>query len=155
MVNKNLDKSKKSLVKAMMYHEMYNSEACWKGDSKIVTANLRKLDLEAKKREALKENISIRVKVFVWKEYHITWTHKRKLWPIRELTAMMRKIIKEEKNRDIPAEAHWEGHRPLQNPVLGTMTDERRQLDAKKLEKMHGLRKAVTILAFGRKQEKI
>ena len=53
MVNKNLDKSKKSLVKAMMYHEMYNSEACWKGDSKIVTANLRKLDLEGKKRESL------------------------------------------------------------------------------------------------------
>ena len=49
MVKKNLDKSKKSLVKSMMYHEMYNSEAFWKGDSKIVTANLRKLDPEAKK----------------------------------------------------------------------------------------------------------
>ena len=62
MVKKNLDKSKKSLVKAMMYHEMYNSEACWKGASKIVTSNLRKLDSQAKKRESLKENISIRVK---------------------------------------------------------------------------------------------
>ena len=49
MTKKNLDKSKKSLVKAMMYHEMYNSEACWKGDSNIVTANLGKLDSEAKK----------------------------------------------------------------------------------------------------------
>ena len=28
---------------------MYNSEACSKGNSKIVTANLRKLDSEAKK----------------------------------------------------------------------------------------------------------
>ena len=47
-MKKNLDKGKKSLVKAIMYHEMYNSEACWKGDSKIVTANLIKLDSEAK-----------------------------------------------------------------------------------------------------------
>ena len=44
IVNKNLDKSNKSLVKATMYHEIYNSEACWKGDSKIVRANLRKFD---------------------------------------------------------------------------------------------------------------
>ena len=81
----------------MMYHEMYNSQACWKVDSKIVTANLRKLDSKGKKREAPKENIRICVKGFVWKEYHITWTHKRKLRPISELTAMLRKIIKEEK----------------------------------------------------------
>ena len=45
---------------------MYNSEACWKGDSKIVTSNLRKLDSEAKKGESLKEKISIRVKGFGW-----------------------------------------------------------------------------------------
>ena len=61
---------------------------------------------------------------------------------------MRRRIIKEEKNRDIPVEAHWEGHRPLKNPVLGTMTGEWRQLDSKHLEKMNGLRKAVNILAF-------
>ena len=47
MVKKNLDKSKKSLAKEMMYQEMYNSEDCWKGDSNIVTANLGKLYLEA------------------------------------------------------------------------------------------------------------
>ena len=51
MAKKNLDKSKKSLVEAMVYHEMYNGEACPKGDSKIVTANVRKPDSEAKKRE--------------------------------------------------------------------------------------------------------
>ena len=33
MAKKNMDKSEKSLVKSMMYHKMYNSEACWKGDS--------------------------------------------------------------------------------------------------------------------------
>ena len=99
----------------------------------------------------MKDNISIRVKGFVWKEYHITWTHKRKLLPISELTAILGKIIKEEKNRDIPAEDHWEGRRILENPVLGTMTGERRQLDAKHLEKMHGLIKAVKMLAFERK----
>ena len=45
-------------------------------------------------------------------------------------------------------EAHWEGHIPLKNSVLGTMNDERRQLDAKHLEKMNGLRKAVNMLEF-------
>ena len=47
MVKKNLDKSKKLLLTSMMYHEIYNSGACWKVDSKIVTANIRKLELEA------------------------------------------------------------------------------------------------------------
>ena len=73
------------------------------------------------------------VKLFEWKEYNITWTHKHKLRPSSELAEMLRKIIKEEKNRDIPSEAHWEGHRPLENPVLGTMTGERLQLDAQHL----------------------
>ena len=39
----------------------------------------------------------------------------------------------------------------MKNPVLGTMTDERQQLDAKNLDKMHGLRKAVKMLTFERK----
>ena len=151
MAKKNLDNSNKSLVKEMMYNEMYNSEACWKGDSEIVTSNLKKIELGGKKREALKENIIIHVKGFGWKEYHITWTHKCKLQHISELAAMLRKMIKEEKNRDIPAEAYWEGHKPLKNRILGTMNDERQQLDAKCLEKMHGLRKAVKMLEFKRK----
>ena len=64
MVKKSLDKSKKSLVKGTMYKEIYNSEAFWKGDSKIVKANLKNLDSESKKREALTENIRIRAKRF-------------------------------------------------------------------------------------------
>ena len=74
-MKKNLENSKKSFIKEMIYHEMYNNEACWKGESKNVTANIRQLELEAKKREALKENIRISVIGFRWKEYHITWTH--------------------------------------------------------------------------------
>ena len=54
MAKKKLDKSNKSLVKSMMYHEMYNSEACWKGGSNIATANIRKLDSEDKKMLSLK-----------------------------------------------------------------------------------------------------
>ena len=46
---------------------------------------------------------------------------------------MLRKIIKDEKNRDIPVEAQWEVHRPLNNKVLDAITDEWRQLDAKHL----------------------
>ena len=65
---------------------------------------------------------------------------------------MLRNIIKEEKNRDIPAEAHWEGNISLKNPVLVTMTDERQQLDAKHLEKMNGFRKAVKMLIFEREK---
>ena len=78
-----------------MFNEMYYSDAFWKGDSNIVTKNLRRLDSEAKKRESLKENIISCVKGFMWKEYHITWTNKCKLHPISDLAEMMRKIIKE------------------------------------------------------------
>ena len=59
---KGMEKAKKELVEAYMFYDMYFSDACWKGNPTAVTAKLKKLDSDNKKRDALKANVSIRVK---------------------------------------------------------------------------------------------
>ena len=52
---------------------MYDSDACVKGDSKLVTSMLRKLSSKAAKYRFLKSNINIRVKGFGWTWAHHAW----------------------------------------------------------------------------------
>ena len=58
---KGLDKAKKGLVNALIYHKMYNSEACWKVNPKVVVRKLRRLNMDGNKYEALKQTL-----VFKW-----------------------------------------------------------------------------------------
>ena len=82
-----MEKAKKELGMAYMFYDMYNTEAFWKGSLTAVTAKLKKLDTDGKKRHALNANISIRVIGFGWKDQHITWTKNRTNRPIKELAA--------------------------------------------------------------------
>ena len=112
---------------------------------------MKKLDTEPKKREALKANISIRVKGFGWKEHHITWTKNRKNRPIKELAAHLRKIIRLEAGLKIPKEPPTNVLTRREVPVLGTMTDERRQLDEKSKKDEEALRTVVKMMKRERK----
>lgn len=143
---KGMEKAKKELVRAYMFYDMYNTEACWKGSPTVVTEKLKKLDTEGKKRDALKANISIRVKGFGWKDQHITWTKKRAKRPIKELAAHLRKIIRLEAELEIPKQPPTNVLKRREIPVLGTMTDERRQLDEKNKNDEEALRKVVKMM---------
>ena len=143
---KGMEKAKKELVRAYMYYDMWKTEACWKGDPTVVAQKVRKLSTDNKKRDALKANISIRVKGFGWTDYHITWTHKRVKRIIRELSNHLRKIIREEAKKVVPLEPPANVLKRREMPVLGTMTDERRQLDEKHKGKVESLRKVVRMM---------
>ena len=75
ILQKGLQKSDAGVVKALMLHAMNNTDACWKGDPKIMAASLNKLKTEGKQRDALQTNISICVVGFgCWLEavsYHM------------------------------------------------------------------------------------
>ena len=64
-------KAKEKLIEAAYYHRMYNSLACCKGDSKVVSKMLERITSESGKIEALKENIRIRVIGFDWDEFRV------------------------------------------------------------------------------------
>ena len=59
-----LQEKSEEYIDAVHYHRMYSFDACWKGDPKIVTSELGKLNSKAAKYRAIKENIMIRVKGF-------------------------------------------------------------------------------------------
>ena len=124
-----IEKAKESLVEAAYYHRMYNSLACWKGDKRVVTRNLKKMTSEASKYEALKENIKIRVVGFNWTQFAITWSKKGRKRPIKELADRLRVIVAAEKNMTIPKEPEIQLPQRPEMAVLGTMTKQREDCD--------------------------
>ena len=57
------EKTTDEYIESLIYHAMYDSDACWKtvGD---VTSGLKKLQYKKHKKQALKDNIMIRYKGF-------------------------------------------------------------------------------------------
>ena len=131
-MDKGLQKAKTGIVKALLCHAMYDMDACWKGDPKVVAENLEQLKTEGAKRSALQTNISIRVVGSGWKQFHITWSHKRAKRPLHELADWLRDIIRKEKDMEIPEKkAYVEVNPRTETPVLVTVTDEQRQMNLK------------------------
>jgi hypothetical protein len=54
-----IKKQTEQFIEAEYYLKMYDSAACWKGDKRTVTSELKKLSSDSAKYRALKENISI------------------------------------------------------------------------------------------------
>jgi len=54
-----LKKASNKMLNAVMLFRQYNSDACWKGDPKVASKNMRGLNTKVAKREALKTNISM------------------------------------------------------------------------------------------------
>lgn len=67
-------KMMESYIDAMYYYKMYHSSACWKGDPKIVTRELKKLSSDFAKYTAIKENIRMRVQGLGWEQFDHAWS---------------------------------------------------------------------------------
>jgi hypothetical protein len=96
-----------------------------------VAQTLKKLKLDSAKRDALKNNIYIRTKGFGWTEFHITVIHNRQPRSIRELSDHLRMIIRKEQDMEIPDKPPVDLLQRCPLPILGTLTNEVRQLDIK------------------------
>ena len=110
---------------------MYFSPACWKDDHRYVTRELRKLTSESAKYHALKENIMIRVKGFGWEWCRHQWSKDGRKYTVEELANYLRRIIKEEKNHEIPIEPVPNVPQRVNLPILGTQTECAKELDRK------------------------
>ena len=64
----------KDYIDALCYYKMSHSNACWKGNLRIVSHELDKLSSATAKYTAIKENIHMRVKGIRWEEFKIGFT---------------------------------------------------------------------------------
>ena len=122
------------MLDAVMLFRLYDSGACWKVNPTVVAENLINMTSYVAKRDALKTNISIRVKGFGWKELHIPWTHQRGKLPLVGLGNQLRKIIRFENKNGIPTDPPAEVPKLTPMPIIGTMTVDRRRSDQKYLD---------------------
>lgn len=118
----------------------------------MVAKKLRKLKDEKVQRDALKHNIQIRVVGFGWDQFKTNWTVLREDRPIHELASRLKEIIIFEKGKEIPLKPPTTVQDRRDIPVLGTITDDRRQLDAKHFKNKECLRKAALKLAGERRE---
>ena len=130
-----MKKAQEAYIDAIYYHRMYYSEACWKGDPKVVTANLRRFKSESSKYEALKENIRIRVKGFGWQWAHHAWSKNGDKYTVKQLADHLKYIIREENKpaikATIPPEPKTELPKRQATGILGTAHAAQRSLDSK------------------------
>jgi hypothetical protein len=74
LIKKRLDGATKSYIDKLHYREMHGSPACWK-NCRQVDAELKKLESEYAKKEALKDQIRIRVLGLGWDDCHHPWSN--------------------------------------------------------------------------------
>eukprot|EP00956_Cyclotella_meneghiniana_P023299 scaffold45195_cov78-Cyclotella_meneghiniana.AAC.1 len=94
---KNDKRMTEAYIDALYYHKMYNSAACWKGDSRVVSRELKKLTSDTAKYIAIKENIHMRVKGMGWEQFKHAWSKDNKKYSVFELAKHLTYIVKEEK----------------------------------------------------------
>lgn len=128
---KSLEKASEEYIDAVYYHRMYNSDACWKGEPRVVTNELGKLKSDAAKYRAVKENIQIRVKGFGWDWCKHPWSKDNHKYTVLELAKHLRHIIKEEKSNVIPSEPPFNLPQGKELGILGTQTSIVEVLDKK------------------------
>ena len=110
----------------------------------------------------VKENINIRVKGFgdvkEFSEFRITFSRKGNNKEVQKLATHLNYIIKFKKKyiakNGKPQKPASESKKTFISPILGTITDQRRQLDAKKFKTSEKLREAAGKLHTERKLRK-
>ena len=103
MKQKKILAAQEEYVKALTYIEMYHSPACWKTPEEV-NQRFNNLSSESARKEAVKEQIRIRVLGFGWKDLHVPWSKDGKEFSASDLRdKLINNIIAEEANRKIPA----------------------------------------------------
>ena len=88
---------------ALTYIDMYHSDACWR-TAKMAKSQFNKLTSLTAQREAVKEQIRIRVVGFGWKDLHHPWSKGGNDYSAEYLRDyLIDTIIPEQRKRGIPA----------------------------------------------------
>ena len=132
---------------------MFDSGACMKDDPSSVTTLLSKLTSMTAKYDALKKNITIRVKGFNWDWCKHAWTKNGRKYTIDELANHLRWIITEEKKKRLEVQTVPEPNvlKRKNMGILGTQTDLSANLNEKYLADEGEIRKKADRIQQGRK----
>ena len=118
----NMDCATESFIDAIYYHEMYNSEACWRV-SRDVDRGLKKLKSNTAKINALKENIRMRVLGLGWRDLSTPWSKNGEYLTTKQLADHLKMIIKHQRTQKIPLKPPIHLPKRKELPTLGTKTN--------------------------------
>ena len=90
---KGLEDAEDEFIESLIYHKMWNSDACWK-TSREVSEGLRRIKTKSGKYASLKDNIRIRWKGLGWMECETRWTVDGHELTVPELASRLKKLIK-------------------------------------------------------------
>ena len=136
---KNLARATEEYIEGTYLIHMYHSDACVKGDPKLVTKMLKKLGSETAQYNFLKCNINIRVRGFGWSWAHHAWSKDGSRYSVSQLANHLRWIIREENKRIARSALSIPTEPPINIParhnvgVFGTEIDFISELDSKYL----------------------
>ena len=132
---KGLEDASDDYIEALIYHSMWDSEACMKTVNDVTTG-LKNLKYKKDKLQALKDNIQIRYKGFGWENWKRHWSHGGIQYLIPQLTKTLKDLIKEEKKtkRSIPEKPKVPIPQRKEMAIMGTGAKQRTKLDTNTIE---------------------
>ena len=132
---KGVENSTDLFIESLIYYGMGESEACWKTLQDVVWG-LKGLKYQKDQYQGLKDNILICYKGYGWAHWKTPWSHHGKLLSILELTSCLKKFIKMENQLKTPIPDKPKLILPTRAvmPILGQMTEQVIELDAKAAE---------------------
>ena len=132
LLKNRLEAATKDYVDKLHYRAMFDSAACWK-TCKQVDAELRNIKSVSGKKEALKDQIRMRVLGLGWEDCHHAWSHGGTDYTPKELADHLKDgIIKKHKGRTIPTKPPVDLPTRKDLPILGSLSPDIIRLDAEK-----------------------
>lgn len=132
LLNNRLEAATKDYVDKLHYRSMFDSAACWK-NCKQVDVELKKIKTVSGKKEALKDQIRIRVLGLGWEDCHHAWSHGGTEYTPEELANHLKDgIIQKHKGRKIPKKPPVDLPTRKDLPIVGSLSPDIVRLDAKK-----------------------
>ena len=145
---KNMEKVTDEYIEALYLIRMYDSDACVKGDARGVKRLLKKLKSKTARYNAIKTNITIRVKGFGWEWCRHAWSQDGHEFTVEELAKHLEWIVCKEKKRKliIPDKETPNIPQRIEIGQVGTSTDELSSLNIYYFEGMDGFEKRARIM---------
>ena len=143
---KNMEKATDEYIEALYLINMYASEACVKGDKRGVKRMLKKLKSKTAKYNAIKANITLRVKGFGWDWCKHAWSAGNKPYSVEVLAKWLEWIVSEERSRKLKIPTKPTPNVPQRKKTgqVGTATDEVAELDKQYMEDAGDFEKRAT-----------
>ena len=132
LLKNRLEAATKDYVDKLHYRGIFDSAACWK-TCKQVDAEPRKIKSVSGKKEALKDQIRMRVLGLGWEDCHHAWSHGGTDYTPKELADHPKDgIIKKHKGHTIPTKPPVNLPTRKDLPILGSLSPDIIRLDTEK-----------------------